>query len=212
MNTILRALRFVTFRMQCHELAVPIARELDQCRSELLAAYAEYEDALTRRLAATAEVSLRDQLVDETVLTLADELLRVVNNDRQHPRYVAVFPVSPSEAMSSTAGNRQHDFVHDVVSKLRADPTLRALGSHADRLAERQAALEHALSEREHCFSPEATAARRQSEAVEQACRAYNRSLPRLQLLYPHAPLIESMYPALPNRRRRSPTEPGSGL
>ncbi len=202
-HTVLRALRFVIFRLRSHELAEPIAFELEYCLSELESAQHQYEEALTRRLAATAEVSFRDEGVDEAMMTLAEELLRLVNGNRNDTRYTALFPVAPSEAMASTAGNRQHEFVRRVIEQLDADVNLSSLASHAAKLKQQQALLEDAIATRDACFDPETKAARKRSEAIDQACRSYNRSFPRLQLHCSNGALIDSIYPTLPAGRRR---------
>jgi hypothetical protein len=65
----------------------------------------------------------------------------------------------------------------------------------------RQQALEEALAERELRFQKETDATRRRNEALDEACRAYNRSFSRLQLLFRDGARIESLYPNLPPLR-----------
>lgn len=196
-RTVVRALRFVACRLLTHALAEPIARELDQCARELCDVQSSYEEAHTERLAATAEVSYRDERVDEAVTILAKEVLRIVKDDRGDARYVALFPISPGEATASTAGARQHEFVHRLIAELRRNPGVQLLAAHADKLSLRQSELEQAMTVRDRCFAAEGALTRRLSEALDQACRSYNRTFSRLQLLCSNGPLIESMYPAL---------------
>lgn len=199
--TVLRALRFLCIRLQRFEEAASIADELEQWRTELADAQEQFERAYTERVAATAEVSYRDGVLDQAVLNLAQEASRFLPGGHDDEHYHALFPVAAAEAVSSTASHRQHRFVHELVTTLRSDRSLGPLQSHAALIEQRQHALEEALAERELRFQGETTATRRRNEALDEACRAYNRSFSRLQLLFRDGARIESLYPNLPGVR-----------
>lgn len=199
--TVLRALRFLCTRLHSFEQAFSIALELEQWRTELAEAQEQFERAYTERLAATAEVSYRDDVLDQAVLNLADEAARFLPLGHEDERYRALFPIAPDEAVASTASHRQHRFVHELVATLKGDRALGPLQAHAALIEQRQRALEEALSEREVRFQAETDATRRRNEALDEACRAYNRSFSRLQLLFRDGARIASLYPNLPGVR-----------
>jgi hypothetical protein len=199
--TVLRALRYLCIRLQKFETATAIVSELEQCRSELSSAQEAFEIAYTERVAATAEVSYLDEVLDQTVLNLAAETARLLPGGSDDERYRALFPVAAAEALASTASHRQHRFVHHVLENLRSESAFGPLRSHAALIEQRQHALEASLAERELRFQAEASATRRRNEALDEACRSYNRSFSRLQLLFRDGARIESLYPNLPSLR-----------
>lgn len=199
--TVLRALRFLCARLRPFSEAESIRAELEQWRLELWEAQEAFEVAYTERLAATAEVAYRDDVLDHSVLNLADEALRMLPSGPSDHRYLKLFPVAPRDAIASTASHRQNRFVRDLIETLRTEPSLGPLQSHAALLEQRQVSLEGALEEREAMFIAETQATRRRNEALDEACRAYNRSFSRLQLLFRDGNRIESLYPNLPGVR-----------
>jgi hypothetical protein len=203
--TVLRALRYLCLRLQRFEDASSIANELDARRQELAHAQEAYDHAYTARLAATAEVSYRDDLLDEAVLNVAEEALRFLPGGKEDARYQALFPIEPADAVASTASQRQHRFVHALVQTLRDDRTLGPLQPHATLIEQRQQALEETLAERELHFQREMEATRQKNEALDEACRAYNRSFSRLQLLFRDGARIASLYPNLAPARAVDP-------
>lgn len=193
-------MQFLIVRMETHALAAPIVEELRGARQELEQAQTNYEETRTARLAATAEITYRDDRVDSAVVTLADEAL-VLFEQRDAAGYRRLFPVEPQMAIASTAGNRQHEFVRALIAELRSGAEYAPLGAHANVLTHCQDELEQALARRESRFVPEAQAVARRSEAIAAACRAYNRCHARLQLLRVDAVLLESLYPILSHGR-----------
>jgi hypothetical protein len=200
-HTTIRALRFLHVRLSAFSDAASIAQEIDQARSELAEAQERFEVAYTERLAATAEVSYRDDVLDAAVLNLADEALRAFPEQRNDPRYLLLFPIAPIEAVASTASHRQSRFVHQLVATLQNEAAMAPLAAHGQVISKRQAQLEAALAQREERFQQETLATRRRNEALEEACRTYNRSFSRLQLLFRDGRRIQSLYPNLPGVR-----------
>ncbi len=189
-------MQFLSARLQAHELAPPIVEELAFVHERLVEAQAEFERARTQRLTATAEITYRDDLVDAAVLNLSREALHLADGDRQNETYLHLFPVEPQTAIASTGGNRQHDFVRQLLERLEA-AQYAVLKPHADLLRRRQRELEGALEAREACFAPESAAIAHRTEALDEACRCFNRSYSRLQLLRVDNVLLESLFPVL---------------
>ncbi len=183
--------------MQAHELAPPIVDELLYVRDELVAAQQNYEATRTQRLAATAEIAYRDELVDRAVTHLADAALQACDGRRDAPLFKFLFPIDLNVAIASTAGHRQNEFVRGLIGRLEEDPRCQPLVELTAEVKARQTELEGALARREACFEPESRAVARRNEAIEAACRGYNRCHARLQLCRVDPLLIESLYPVL---------------
>src|SRR5690606_11742410 len=167
------------------------------------AAQHSYDASRTQRLAATAEIAYRDELVDRAVTQLAEAALASCQGQRDAALYKFLFPIDLRVAIASTAGPRQNEFVRGLIGRLEEDPRCRPLAEPTAAVKARQAELEYALSRREACFEPESRAVMRRNEAIEAACRGYNRCHARLQLCRVDPLLIDSLYPVL--------TFPGAG-
>jgi hypothetical protein len=197
--TTLRALRFVGLRLGSRPETKGLLPALQGVRAELVQKQDEYEVAHEERVALTAEMLYLDQQVDEGVMRLSKELL-AQENRRDTARFLAFFPISPTEATKPHGGAAQHRAVHGLLDVLgqEAAAGVGSLQHHAAPLREAQAALEQAEVRREALYVQEGRAKAQRDAAWRQAQKHHNMLYPQLQLLFPDDPaLVESFFRAL---------------
>lgn len=200
-NDVDRALRFLTIRLRSRPLSAPLAEQMVQARSKVRETEERYQDALMERVAATAEIHYLDAQLDETVMAVSREALVLTGGRRDDPRYVKLFASSPSAGMSSVGGDRQDQFVRNILWRLREDADFEPLRAHAETLAARQAELSAAVERRRQLSVPEAAADADRRIALEEARRLYNRAEAHLRLLFDNESLVESYFITLHKSR-----------
>lgn len=159
-------------------------------------------EARQARIAASAEIVYLDEKVGEDVMDLSRAALVEVKGDRNDERYKRVFIENPSEALKPVGGSKQTRFVRAVINQVGAESTpFPALRDRASAIDGSLTALSDAEARRDALYVPEATALAERRARFEKACRTYNLTYPRLQLIFPNDPrLVESFFLGLSSR------------
>jgi len=191
----LTALRHLTIRLTSRDQTRPLATEITAARDALNAANGAWEEARAQRVAATAEIEYRDELLDAAAMQLSRTALALVEGDTTDPRYRTLFPIAPSTAMRPVADDAQTRFVTALLARLEADEAFVDLAIHAPTIRQRAEAVANAINGREALYVAEATASTARAITADAARRAYNLMYPRLQLMFPgDERLVESFF------------------
>ena len=204
-RAVMKALRFQTIRLGSRPEAAQMAREMGEQRRGLHDLNEAFLNAQERRIGGTAEIRYHDRRLDKAVMDLAREVVALTRGRRDDPRYLKLFPAAPSSLMQGVTGDRQARFTRSLVSLLQEDADYSELSGHAETIGQHLADLDAAIARREDLYMPEFKAQADLTVALDQACRAYNLSYPRLVLLFPDDnALVESFFAEL---RGRGPAE-----
>lgn len=73
-DTLHRALRFLSLQLSVRDATQALGQEIDGLRQKARAAQDAWDDAFTRRVAASANIAYRDTLLDKAVIDLARDV------------------------------------------------------------------------------------------------------------------------------------------
>lgn len=204
-SAIHRSLRFLSIRLQPFAEAVQLQKEATSLRVRLSEKHERWQQAVEERVAATAEITYRDEQLDLLISSLAREALVLTNGDRTHPTYRKLMPTSPTLAMKSIASDTQTRYVKTVLAVLKDDADLAALEGFVPALETAQAALESAQARRAELGVPESRAHTDRQLVVDEAQRFLGLARAQLTLLFPSDKnLVKSFFPPTSRTSTRS--------
>jgi hypothetical protein len=205
---VLGALRFLSIRLKSRPQTAGLAPDVDAMRALLRDKDDAYAEAREQRIAASAEITYLDTLVDDAVMAASRELLVLTGGKADDPRYLKPFPTAPSAALKPVGGASQDRFVKGVIVRFREDPDLAPLAGHAPKIEAAQADLEKGVAQRNDLHVKEAMTLADRRIALEDARRMYNLTYPRLQLIFPNKPtLVESFFKDLRGEEAEAASE-----
>jgi len=121
-NGINRTLRYFSIRLNPFVVAAALCAEANSQRVALTERNERWQQAVEERVAATAEITYRDEQLDTLIAALARELLVLTNVDRNHATFRKLMPTSPTLAIRSIGGDVQTRYVKTVLAVLNDDP------------------------------------------------------------------------------------------
>ena len=171
-----------------------LAGEVGAERKRLKDVRDTFEEAVMRRMAATARLNYADSLLDQEVGRVARSALALADGDRERRVYSQLFIATPSTAMEDLATPKQALFVGHLIATLRGDGYA-SLARFIDALTAAQAEVDAALLARQARYAEELAASSALDRACEDARRLYNGAHARLSILFPDdAALVESLF------------------
>lgn len=188
-------LRFLRRRLTGRPEAEPLRNDITEALTALQLAIDADEDAADEAACATAELEVRDALLDAAVAALVREVLYRVGNDRGDPRFVAAFPSAPSGAMAEMASDAQSIYVRAALTALRQARGLPDLSAPIAEVEAALATLEASKLSRQTAQTASSVSAAALQVAVRAAHDTHNGALARLGVLYPRQKaLIRSLF------------------
>jgi len=195
-NGINRTLRYFSIRLNPFVVAAALCAEANSQRVALTERNERWQQAVEERVAATAEITYRDEQLDTLIAALARELLVLTNGDRNHATFRKLMPTSPTLAIRSIGGDVQTRYVKTELAVLNDDPDFVSLKGFAAPIEKAQAALEQAQSRRSELGIPESRAHTDRQLAIDEARRFLGRARAQLTLLFPEDKnLVKSFFP-----------------
>jgi len=193
--TVKRAVRHCALRLTSRPTLGECASIMGACRATLVRCEDAYDDALDRRVAATAEVGYCDAVLGKAVAALARDINALVDGKTDDARYQRVFLSAPSEAMRPVGGAEQDRFVKNILETLETDAAYEDVRKHGGAIAARQRDLEDAIARRDALTLAERQAGRELDIATAEARDTYNQMAHRVALVYPKdAALVDSFF------------------
>jgi len=190
-----RSLRFVSIRLNSRPVTRPFAGEINLARKHLSGVYENYAEAREERMACTAEIGYLDSEEDAGVMDLSRKVLVLTKNDRNAPLYRKLFPIAPSEAMSTVATASQEQYVLNIINCLDTDPNYKDFTQENQNIKNNRNLLKQATEQRHALMAKEAQANTEYRIAKDDAQRLYNHLYHRLVLTLPETPLlVESFF------------------
>ena len=194
-NVHIRALGVLWLQLAANPRTSSLAPEFEAARLTVKAKEDAYEEAVMRRMAATAALEYRDGALDGSVRQLALEFLPLVGGDRGHIDYRALFTEAPSAAMKDLATPAQARYVAHLIATLKNGGPYASLAHHIALLEQGQADVDAARAARDLLYVKEASAQSDLQRACDDARRLYNGAHARLSILFPDQPrLVESFF------------------
>jgi hypothetical protein len=193
-----RALRFLGIRLRSRPETQELASPVDEARARVRAADDAWQQAREERVAASAEVAYRDEVLDATMARLVREVLVLTGGRYDDERYRRLFPSAPSTVMRQLASAGQSRYVRTVMAILQETPELEEMRGHVGGLQEALAGLDDALAKRDSLYVPEAQALAERRVALDVARRLFEQTYFELRLRLPRrTALVESFFPDL---------------
>lgn len=192
--TTLRALRFLSIRVRSHPQALPFKAAVEAARTQLKADDDAWEEAQEMRVAATADLTYRDALLDAELVSLGLQARALVNNKVTDERYMRLLPSTPAKAAEGVVDDVQNRFVAHVVSQLENGTDFPSLKPQAAVLKKLHAEATAAFARREAAFIPENQAMVARRTTLMRAQRTYNGMFPQLQVTLGDSALAESFF------------------
>lgn len=149
----------------------------------LTAEQSVYQGLWDQQVANTAELGYADSVLGAEMSKVNRRVLVEVSGDRSDPRYVAIFPENPSEAMKGAPDDAQAAYVLGVLGAIAADVDMAAAVSTTElRVA---AELVETLRDRRGVLAAQVNEARGRLKAKKLAAvAAHNLARPRLLTLF----------------------------
>ncbi len=189
------ALRFLGVRLASRPDTASLAPEIQQSRSEVVAAEEAHDEKHEQWLAASAVVRYLDTKLGQMVGTLARDTLSLVGGNRQDARYQRLFAKAPSEAMKGVADDPQERYVRTIIATVQEDDAYKTLRGHLPGLIASLGELKTAVAKRNDLMLANEMALRDVRLTLDKAKRAYNLMYPRLQVIFPDDPaLVETFF------------------
>ncbi len=210
-DTVMGAVRVLSIRCGSRPESKAVGKEMRALRGELRELRDVYEEAHDERVAATAEIKYRDEVLDASVMMLARQANALVNGDTSDARYRALFPSAPSAQMRPVGGPSQRAYVKAILATLSDGDVLAPLQPHRSEIAKAQEALDLAVEARDTLQVTEDRASTALSIKLSEAREAYNHAWHRLNVLFPKdKALVESFFRTLTARDkgREAPEDP----
>ena len=190
-----RALGVLWIQLMARKQTEPLGVEVKAERERIAAAGEVYEEAVMRRMAATAVISYADSLLDAEVRRMALAALAFVEGDRGHSTYANLFNTTPGDAMRPIASSEQTAYVRRLISILELGGDYASLARFIAPLTDAQAEVEAAVAAREARYIEESRAQTQLAMVCEDARRLYNGFHPRLTIMFPEQDrLVESFF------------------
>jgi len=174
-----------------------LGQEIDSERIALEKVKEAHTQIREERVAATAVIWHQDSVVDAAVAALAREVTVITGGKPDDPFYKSLFPVAPSVASQSMAGDYQTRFVKALVDRIETDDRYQSLRTRAQTIKEAQAELDSLLAQRESLRAPELRAEIDLKTSLDSARRAYNKLYPKLCLIFESKAFIETFFIAV---------------
>lgn len=181
--TVLQNLRVLKLQIAPQPRAAEVYLDISGHSDRLTAEHQSFQGVWDQQVANTAELGYLTELLREEVSKVNRRVLVELDGDRGDPRFIAVFPTNPSEAMQGVADDAMAAYVEGVLAAIAADaalaisvPTtgLRAAADNVAAARDRRAALAAQVSE-----------ARGRLKATKLAAiAAHNLAKPRLLALF----------------------------
>lgn len=210
-DTVMGAVRVLSIRCGSRPESKAVGKEMRALRGELRELRDVYEEAHDERVAATAEIKYRDEVLDASVMTLSRQAGALVDGDTSDARYRALFPSAPSTQMKPVGGASQGAYVKAILATLAENDDLEALRPYGKDVARALEALDTATRARDTLQVTEDRASTALAIKQSEAREAYNHSWHRLNVLFPKdKALVESFFRTLTTRDkgRDAPEDP----
>lgn len=181
--TVLLNLRILKLTTSADPLAADVHLDAAAHSDRLTAEHLAYQGVWDQQVANTALLSYLGDVLRAEISQVARRVLVELDGDRGHPRYVAVFPTNPSEAMRGAADDAQSAYVQGVQAAIAADAGLAAAVPTTD--LHTAANNVQAARDKRATLAAQVSEAKGRLKATRQAAiAAHNLAKPRLLVLF----------------------------
>ena len=192
---VLTLMVFLYLRIAPRPAAADIAADLKTTIDDVRAKAQTADDKRLARRLTTAELAYLDEELDDALSRYVKHLLALLPLGRQDPRYVAMFPVAPSEMTRSVASEAQSRMIKGVLDVHDADAELAAISAPAEVLRAALNAVNTCRAQRVLDYEAEQSANNALRASLTSARAVFDAAHPRLELAFPGKKgLIRSFY------------------